>query len=47
MVNTLNKVEVLRIEVLTVIHDEHMANIEFDVVALGLEEIERSTKIRK
>jgi hypothetical protein len=43
--DTLNKVEVLGDEVLTVVHDENAANVEFDVVALllGLEEIERRT----
>jgi hypothetical protein len=41
--NTLDEVEVLRDEVLTVVHDENAANVEFNVVALllGLEEIER------
>ena len=44
--DTLDEVEVLGNEVLTVVHDENTADIEFDVVALllGLEQIERSTK---
>jgi hypothetical protein len=43
--DTLDEVEVLGNEVLTVIHDEYTADVEFDVVVLllGLEEIERST----
>jgi hypothetical protein len=43
--DTLDKVEVLGDEVLTVIHDEDAANIELDVVALllRLKEIERRT----
>jgi hypothetical protein len=41
--NTLDEVEVLGDEVLTVVHDENAANVEFDVVTLllGFEEIER------
>ena len=44
--NTLDEIEVLRNEVLTVVHDEDPANVELDVVALllGFEEIERGTK---
>ena len=43
--DTLDEIEVLGDEVLTVVHNEYTADIEFDVVALllGLEEIERST----
>ena len=43
--NTLDEIEVLRDEVLAIIHDEDTANVEFDVVALllRLEEIEGST----
>ena len=44
--NTLDEVEVLGNNILTVIHDEDTADIELDVVALllRLEEIEWSTK---
>jgi hypothetical protein len=44
--DTLDEVEVLRNEVLTVIHNEDTANIEFDVVALflALKEVEWCTK---
>jgi hypothetical protein len=47
--DTLDEVEVLGNEVLTVVHDEYTADVEFDVVALllGLEEIERSTINRR
>ena len=43
--DALDEVEVLRNEVLAVVHDEDTADIEFDVVALllGFEKIERST----
>ena len=43
--DTLDEIEVLRDEVLAIIHDEDTANVEFDVVALllRLEEIEGST----
>jgi len=43
--DTLDEVEIFGNEVLTIVHDEYTADIEFDVVALlfGLEEIERST----
>ena len=34
--DTLDEVEVLRNEVLAVIHDEHTADVEFDIVALFL-----------
>ena len=44
--DTLDEVEVLGDEILTVVHDEDTADVELDVVALllGLEEIERSTE---
>jgi len=44
--DTLDKVKVLRDELLAVIHDEDTADVELDVVTLLLlfEEIERSTK---
>jgi len=44
--DTLDKVKVLRDELLAVIHDEHTADVELDVVTLLLlfEEIERSTE---
>ena len=47
--DTLDEVEVLGNEVLTVVHDKHTADVEFDVIALllRLEEIERSTTNRK
>jgi hypothetical protein len=47
--DTLDEVEVLGNEVLTVVHDEYTADVEFNVIALllGLEEIERSTINRK
>ena len=47
--NTLDEVEVLGDEVLAIVHDEHAANVELDVVALllGLEEIERCTRKKK
>jgi hypothetical protein len=43
--DTLDEVEVLGDEVLTVVHDEDTADVKLDVVALllGLEEIEGST----
>ena len=43
--DTLNKVEILGDQILTVIHDEDTADVEFDVVALllALEEVEGST----
>lgn len=43
--DTLDKVEVLGDEVLAVVHDEHTADVELDIVALLLrfEEIEGST----
>jgi len=43
--DTLDEVEVLRDEVLTVVHDKDAANIELDVVTLllGLEKVERGT----
>merc|ERR1712195_99715 len=43
--NALDKVEPLWHELIAVIHDEHTAHIQLDVVALllGLEEIERRT----
>ena len=43
--DTLDEVEVLRNEVLTVIHDEDTADIEFDVIPvfLALKQIERCT----
>ena len=46
--DTLDKVEVLRNEVLAVIHDEHTANVEFDIVAffLTLKQIEGCTTTR-
>ena len=42
--NALDEVEVLGDEILAVVHDEHPANIELDVVALllGLEEVKGS-----
>ena len=44
--NTLHKVEVLRDEVLTIVHNEDTADVELDVVALllGFEEIERRSE---
>jgi len=47
--DTLDEVEVLGNEVLTIIHNEYTADVEFDVVALllGLEKIERSTINKK
>ena len=46
--DTLDEVEVFRNEVLTVVHNEDTADVEFDVVALllALEQIERRTKTR-
>ena len=46
--DTLDKVEVLRNEVLTVVHDEDTADVEFDVVALllALEQIKWCTRTR-
>jgi hypothetical protein len=46
--DTLDKVEVLRNEVLTVVHNEDTADVEFDVVALflTLKQIERCTRTR-
>jgi hypothetical protein len=43
--HTLDEVQVLRDEILAVIHDEHTADVELDVVALllGLEEVKRRT----
>ena len=45
--DTLDKVEVLGDQILTVVHDEHAADIELDVVALllGLEQIEGCAEI--
>lgn len=44
--DTLDEVQVLRDEVLTVVHDEHAAHVELDVVTLflGLEEIKGSAE---
>jgi hypothetical protein len=46
--DTLDKVEVLRDEVLAVVHDEDTADVEFDIVALflALKEIEGCTTTR-
>lgn len=46
--DTLDKVEVLRNEVLAVIHDEDTADVEFDIVALflALKQIEGCTTTR-
>jgi hypothetical protein len=46
--DTLDKVEVLRNEVLAVVHDEDTADVEFDIVALflALKQIEGCTRIR-
>jgi hypothetical protein len=46
--DTLDKVEVLRNEVLAVIHDEHAPDVEFDIVALflALKQIEGCTTTR-
>lgn len=43
--DTLDKVKVLGNKILTIVHDEDTADVEFDVVTLllGLEKIERST----
>ena len=47
--DTFDEIEILGNEVLTVVHDEYTADVEFDVVALllGLKEIERSTTYGK
>jgi hypothetical protein len=47
--DTLDEVEVLGDKILAIVHDEHAADIEFDVISLlfGLEEIERSTALRQ
>jgi hypothetical protein len=47
--DTLDEVQVFWDEILTVVHDEDAANVEFDVVALllGLEEIERRPESSK
>ena len=44
--DTLDEVEVLGDEVLTVVHDEDAADVELDIVALllGFEKVEGSTK---
>jgi hypothetical protein len=46
--DTLDKVEVLRNEVLAVVHDEDTADVEFDIVALflALKQIEGCTTTR-
>jgi hypothetical protein len=46
--DTLDKVEVLRNKVLTVVHDEDTADVKFDIVPLllALKQIERCTRTR-
>ena len=44
--DALNKVKIFRNKVLAIVHDEHTADVELDVVSLflGLKQIERSTR---